>query len=181
MHMSDQDILVLFRQNEIKKGVKGVYAFYPPIRKMVVANSGNKLDAEDLFQEVLVVLMDKVKQESFELKSALSTYLYAIARNLWLKELRSRGKVVAVELEEERIEIEDALDLETEKHYSIAEKALKQLGEKCQQLLVLFYYHRMSFDLIAKKLEFRNDKVAKNQKYRCLEKAKSNFSLLNAN
>ncbi|MHB1278159.1 MAG: RNA polymerase sigma factor [Bacteroidia bacterium] len=175
--MRDQEILKLFRENELKRGIKAVYSSFPSIQKMVLTNSGTKEDAEDLFQEVLLVLIEKTKDENFELKSSLSTFLYAIARNLWLKALRKRGSKASLELDENLASEETDLGLAEEKQ-TWAEAALEQLGEKCRELLVLFYYHRLSFESIAKKLGFRNDKVAKNQKYRCLEKAKANYSLL---
>lgn len=173
--MSDLEILRLFQEKRIGKGVKALYAAYPPIRSMVKSNSGSREDAEDLFQEVLLVVMDKLVQPGFELTASLKTYLYAIALNLWRKELRRRGKPLP------DAEAETEADPQVEENKLIlAEKAIAQLGEKCRQLLVMFYYHRWSFRKIAQKLEFRNDKVAKNQKYRCLEKAKSNYLTLKA-
>lgn len=52
------------------------------------------------------------------------------------------------------------------------EKALTQIGKKCQELLELFYGFGKSMAEIAKKLDFRNEKVAKAQKYKCIQKAK---------
>lgn len=178
--MRDQEIIMLFRENELKRGIKAVYSSFPSIRKMVITNSGTKEDAEDLFQEVLLVLIEKTKEENFELKSSLNTFLYAVARNLWLKALRKRGNKASLELDENLAGVELDLGIDEEKQ-TWAETALEQLGEKCRQLLLLFYYHRLSFESIAKKLDFKNDKVAKNQKYRCLEKAKENYSLLSTN
>lgn len=173
--MTDQEILNLFREASYRKGMKAVYPAYAPIRRMVLINSGSKEDAEDLFQEVLLVWLEKTKDEAFELKAGLKTYLYAVARNLWLKTLREKGK------ESKALAAEtDAQQEHEESRFSLAEEALKQLGEKCRELLVLFYYRRLSFETIAGQLGFSSDKVAKNQKYRCLEKAKENYSLLKA-
>jgi len=175
--MGDKEILELFKSKNLKKGVKAVYTSYPSIRKLVLENSGSKEDAEDLFQEVVLVLMEKTQMSDFQLTSALSSYLYAIARNLWLKELRKRKKMISESFND--LEEEENESSQEEAKRKGAMEAILKLGHKCQQLLILFYYKRYPFDRIAKLLDFRNDKVAKNQKYRCLEKAKSNYLTLN--
>jgi DNA-directed RNA polymerase specialized sigma24 family protein len=54
------------------------------------------------------------------------------------------------------------------------ESAILQLGKQCRELLELFYGLGWNMVDIAKKIGLRNDKVAKAQKYRCLQKAKEN-------
>jgi DNA-directed RNA polymerase specialized sigma24 family protein len=70
---------------------------------------------------------------------------------------------------------EDFEIIETESQFRLAEQAIKQLGEVCKQLLNLFYFEKLDYISIAKSLRFSSDKVAKNQKYRCIEKAKDYF------
>lgn len=53
-----------------------------------------------------------------------------------------------------------------------------KLGQKCKELLELFYFKKLSMKDISKKLGFASEKVAKNQKYRCIEKAKENLKNL---
>jgi hypothetical protein len=55
------------------------------------------------------------------------------------------------------------------------------LGEKCKQILILFYFKKESYKKIATLLDFSDDKIAKNQKYRCLQKAKENYLQLSNN
>lgn len=52
------------------------------------------------------------------------------------------------------------------------EDALLQIGKQCQQILQLFYGLGLNMVDIAKKVGLRNDKVAKAQKYRCINKVK---------
>ncbi len=59
-----------------------------------------------------------------------------------------------------------------EKKYQLAERAFSELGKRCQQLLQLFYQQAMSFKDIAQVMQFSSEKIAKNQKYKCLVKAK---------
>ncbi len=62
-----------------------------------------------------------------------------------------------------------------EKKYRFAERAFSELGERCQQLLLMFYHKKMSFKDIANVMQFKSEKIAKNQKYKCLQKAKGIF------
>jgi DNA-directed RNA polymerase specialized sigma24 family protein len=63
------------------------------------------------------------------------------------------------------------------------EKKLNEIGEQCKELLQLFYVKAWSMEDIAKKIGLRNDKVAKAQKYRCIQKLKDkvqvDFEILN--
>lgn len=173
--MKDTEIIELLKADNIRKSVKGLYAFYPGIRKFITANNGSNEDAEDIFQEVLLLLYQKVRQTDFILTASLKTYAFSIAKNLWYAELRRKGKEVSID--ETLADADTSIQNESERQ-KLAEDAFGLLGEKCKQLLILFYYKKMSLAEIARKLEFSNEHVAKNQKYRCLEKANHNFQTL---
>ncbi|HET6996503.1 MAG TPA: sigma factor, partial [Chitinophagaceae bacterium] len=68
-------------------------------RKIVVSNGGNAQDAEDIFQEALIIVCRKVKDPGFQLTAQLSTYLYSVSRFLWKDELRKRKSFAPVNLE----------------------------------------------------------------------------------
>jgi RNA polymerase sigma factor (sigma-70 family) len=175
MKMSDQEIIEHLLNDRYNKAVKGLYGSYPSARKWIVANSGNKEDAEDIFQEALLVLYKKVKAGGFVLSSSLKTYLTGISRNLWLKELKRKG--IEVPMEKFHGIAEESL-ADGEQQFKVAEMAFNLLGEKCKQLLLLFYFKKKSMGEISRILEFSNEGVTKNQKYRCLEKAKNNYTNL---
>ena len=170
--MTDNDILEHLQNDRYTKAVKGLYNCFPAVRQMVVSNSGNKEDAEDIFQDALLILYKKAKTGEFVLSSSIKTYIVAVAKNLWYAELRRKGKEVITEDFNEPIE---EPMIEQEQHFKRAEMAFNLLGEKCKQLLILFYFRKKSMQEVARTLEFSNEKVAKNQKYRCLEKAKENY------
>ena len=76
-------------QNEDNASFALLYRFYyPAIEAHIIRNSGSQADAEDVFQEAIVVLLQQIRRVDFVLTSSLKTYLFAIARNLWLKRLR---------------------------------------------------------------------------------------------
>src|SRR3712207_199119 len=63
-------------------------AYFPSIAYYIRQNKGNMADAEDIFQEAVIVFLGKIRYGNFRLSSSIKTYLHAIARNFWLKRLR---------------------------------------------------------------------------------------------
>lgn len=176
--MNDKEIIQLLKERRVDAAMKHLYKAWPAVKKQVLNNSGNKQDAEDVFQEALLVLIEKADAEDFELSNGVAAYVFAVAKNIWYAKLRKKGKETATG---ETTDYSEETVTDTEPIYVLSEKAFGMLGEKCKSLLLLFYYHHWSFKKIAERLDFSNEKVAKNQKYRCLEKAKYNYvELLNA-
>ncbi len=172
--MTDTEIVEHLRNNKYSKAVNGLYNSLPSIKKYICANSGTEEDAKDIFQDALVVLYKKVNSTEFVLSASLTTYLNAIAKNLWLTDLRRRKKLPE---DKSSTEIADVVTYE-ETGFTIATTAFNLLGEKCRQLLMLFYFKKKSFKEIAGILAFSDEKIAKNQKYRCIQKAKENYVTL---
>jgi RNA polymerase sigma factor (sigma-70 family) len=169
--MTDNDIIEQLRQRTYTTALKGLYHVFPMVKKYIRANSGSGDDAQDIFQDALVVLCNKVQSADFKLTVPLKHYLMAIVRNCWLQELRNRNKFPPGDSGKEMLEEES----NSEASYYIAKKAFDQLGEKCRQLLLLFYFKKENYKKIALNLAFSDEKVAKNQKYLCLQKAKENY------
>ena len=180
--MKDNQILEFMKSNNLSKASEKLYAYFPVVKKLVLKNSGTKQDAEDIYQEALIILFRKIQDNNFILSSSLNTYLYSVCRYLWSDALKKKNK----SLSSEKMEI-FAADPEIENEYReeldyhLAEKAFQMIGEKCKELLLLFYFKKLSFKQIATQLKFASEMVAKNQKYRCLEKAKDNLKKLKTN
>ena len=172
--MTDTDIIQHLRNDKYARAVTGLYDIFPAVKKYVVHNSGTNDDAKDVFQDALVILYQKMKTGKFVLTVPISTYLHAVVKNLWLQELRKRKKIPIAETDTDVAEdlIEQELGFDT------ASAAFNFLGEKCRQLLILFYFKRNSFREIASLLKFGSEETAKNQKYRCIQKAKENYLIL---
>ncbi len=175
--MNDKELKTIgyLKEGKINLAMKSLYKVFPSIKTYITKNSGSKEDAEDIFQESIFILYEKVQKENMNFNQGIHAYLMTISKNLWYNQLRKIKKGNELNFEPSD-EIED-LELE-DKKYNLSEKAFKSLGEKCQELLLLFYYYKKSMQEIAKKLDFSNEKVAKNQKYKCLEKAKANYLTL---
>jgi RNA polymerase sigma factor (sigma-70 family) len=172
--MTDKEIIDYLRHNQYQKATNGLYNLLAPVKKYISTNNGSADDAKDIFQDALVILYKKANTGDFVLSVPLKTYLLAVVKNLWMQELRRRNKMP---MSESPAEIADTFP-EADNNFNLATSAFNLLGEKCRQLLILFYFKKKSFREIAAALAFGDDKTAKNQKYRCIQKAKENFLTL---
>ncbi|WP_055436408.1 RNA polymerase sigma factor [Lacinutrix algicola] len=168
--MSDQKILELFKNDKRSKAFKELYKLYPRIEKLILSKGGKKSDAQDVFQEALIILNRNLQKSDFKLTASFSTYLYSVSRFVW-KDMQNKFSTQELhDLKDNEVSIFHHV-LE-EKKYRFAESAFRELGERCQELLQRFYFKKMSFKAIAEVMQFKSEKIAKNQKYKCLKKAK---------
>jgi RNA polymerase sigma factor (sigma-70 family) len=146
------------------------------ILKMILANHGDEEDARDIYQETFIVFYEKMKSEDFVLTCSISTYLYSVARNLWLKRLRKLQYEGVIKLKEtmdaEDVEQDVEQHVKKEAFLEQVEKSLNQLGQPCSTILRDFFYNKMSMEEIALKFGYTNADNAKNQKYKCFNRFK---------
>lgn len=147
------------------------------IIKMVKQNSGTEDDALDIFQEGMVAIWVNIKNGKYNLDGGtkLSTYLFSICRNLWLKKIRDSKNTISLEAYSEEHVIETSND-EAE-YYKIKELQhhFQKLGDKCKSILHLFYYQKASVKEIAAQLNYE-EKSAKNEKYRCMQRLREMYN-----
>ena len=135
----------------------------------VLKNGGDKNDAEDIIQETIIVLWQKVNSDSLQLTVKLGTYLLAIAKNKWMAELRKRRKISPQDISENISNGNpSSLDnLVNEEKIEYVRKALEMLQPICKKLLLLYYFEEKNMKEIAKILNLANADVAKSKKYQC--------------
>ena len=176
--MSDQDIVNLIKSKSYHPAMKSLYAYLPVVKKFVLKNNGTRQEGEDIFQEGLVIFCNKAIKPDFVLTCSINTYLYSICKLIWLDELKKKNKSIKndfIELSDEHLLDTVNEDIENDRPLKKAQDAVMKLGDKCKQLLELFYFKKLSMKEIAKVVGFASEKGAKNQKYRCIEKAKENL------
>ena len=152
----DREVLI-----ELYKAHEGMIANH------VYQHSGNEDDVKDLMQDTLVAIWQNVRKPQFELSAKLSTYLFAIAKNLWLKQLDKRKRTKNEDYITGK-EVADSVDPAQRMDYSIVQKALDLLQDKCRNILMMFYFDGFDMDTIAKANGLASASVAKAKKYQCL-------------
>ena len=99
--------------------------------------------------------------------------MFGIANNLWNNQTRKHTPTPNDTIDEH---VQEEIDIDEERNNK-AKKALKALNQKCIEILQLFYYESKTMEEIASHFGFSSAKSARNQKYKCLEKAKQLLSL----
>ncbi len=172
--MTDLEIIAAIRKGKREKPIRQLYKEFPKIRILIVSSGCREVLAKEIFNDSLVLLIEKVSNPEFQLTSKLTTYLYGINRFLLQNVLRKEQKNNREVLWEEALLISDeelSYDFEKEEKMKSMEKILATVSEKCRKIFQLFYYEQRSMDYIAGKLGFSSVNSAKTQKYKCLERA----------
>ncbi len=81
--MNDKKILEFFKTGQRDRAFKQLYSLYPRIEKLVLSKGGEKSDAQDVFQEALIILNRNLEQSNFKLTASFYTYLYSVSRFVW--------------------------------------------------------------------------------------------------
>ena len=170
---SDEEILlgIAKRDNQV---IQFVYTEnFGKINHLIINNNGSEDDAEDIFQEALIILFKRLReQKDFHLSSSFSTYIYSIARLIWLKKLRDPKKMHVTELNQE---MEDYLEFEEpppvqdkDLRMAVYQRNLKLIPEDCQKILTLTAQDVAAKD-IAEKLGFKSDTYVRKRRHFCKE------------
>ena len=174
--VNDNEILSLMRsvqRNQQDKAFSLLYDKYAKnVYSLVTRNSGSAAEAEDLFQDTLIVLHKNLRKDSFELSCKLNTYIYSVARNLWFNKLRKSSKLSSLDdAGEEFVDVADSsLEvLQREEEKGALNELILNLGENCQKVLRYFYFERMKLRAISDELGYANETVAKTKKSKCLK------------
>jgi RNA polymerase sigma factor (sigma-70 family) len=168
---TDAAVLAMLRRGE-EGGLVHLYrACQPAIRSYVLRNSGTLDDADDVLQESVIVLWERIRSGTFEQTARLETFIMAVARNLWLRRLARKRREPAQDPSDTGSLADPAgspvdLLMDEEQTAAIVD-ALNRLGEPCKTLLVLYYYEERSMREIADRMGFANADTAKSKKYQC--------------
>lgn len=175
---SEKELLLGLARND-KKAVETIYKQnYNMVQSMIINNNGTADDARDIFQESMIVLFENAKSGTFELNCLIKTYLYSVARRLWLKRLQVMKKYGGdVENIAETVPVEEEIEAHEQRSmdFQVMEKAMMNLGEPCKSLLEAYYMQKKNMTDIASSFGYTNADNAKNQKYKCLLRLKKLF------
>ncbi|MBD0333465.1 MAG: sigma-70 family RNA polymerase sigma factor [Chitinophagaceae bacterium] len=174
--MTDAEVVAnLERQHDVERTIRFLYqTHFESLGRFVVNNSGSWDDAQDTFQEVIVSFIHLVQQRKFRGEASIKTFLYSLNKNIWLNELKRRGRAMQREKKYQHNTEPENPGINAALEYREAEKelvnVLDQLGESCKRILLLFYYENRSMREIVDVIHYENEQVVRNKKYKCLKK-----------
>ena len=163
----DPDAVLMLR---VKRGDRAAFAelvgkYKQPVINLVYRTLHDEAEAEDLAQNVFLQVYKSAKR--YESRAKFSTWLFTIARNLCLNEIRRRSRHPADSLEEAHAEHEDQPRQQFEDKTNILppdkllhgelakkiEEALADLPENQRTAILLCRQEELSYEEIAKILD----------------------------
>lgn len=182
--MSDTELLAALRNGSEEQAFTQLYRHLPDVMSLVRNHGGSRSEARDLFQDALVILHEKAQDSGFVFSGSLSAYVYGICRNLWLAEIRLKGKARKYEEALLAQPFNDHVATTSEPDeplMQLAERAFAALGDKCRDLLTRFYLRNEPLAAIAQAFGYAGEGAAKTRKYKCLEQAREKYRTLLSN
>lgn len=137
--------------------IQSIYKkFVPKVVSYIRNNSGDNDQAQDVVQEVLIVLFNQCKAKKLQLTCPFDAYFFLLCKRKWLNEIKKSSNK-GVTLDEDKTsnnELTEEMVLETEvfdEKQQLFDAMFQKLGDKCQELLKLSFAIK-SMEEVAEKL-----------------------------
>ncbi|HNW50308.1 MAG TPA: sigma-70 family RNA polymerase sigma factor [Prolixibacteraceae bacterium] len=148
--------------------------YFHKIFSFVTNNKGNSEEANDVFQEAIIVIYRKLKEDNLAIANcSFDTYLFSVCRLLWLKQLQiKREDIVKIEdldIYSEKLIDDDLSDLiKKNERYKLFQDHFQKLGKDCQKILQLFF-KKAPIKQITEIMGYASDSYTKKRKHQCKE------------
>ena len=160
----DPDAVLMLR---VKRGDRAAFAelvekYKQPVMNLVYRTLHDETEAEDLAQNVFLQVYKSARR--YESRAKFSTWLFTIARNLCLNEIRRRSRHPADSLEESHAEHEDQPRQQFEDKSSVAppEKLLHgELAQKIEEALAELPENQRTAILLCRQEELSYEEIAR--------------------
>lgn len=139
------------------------------VKHYIENNTGNEKDAEDVFQDVLITLFDKIRANSLILQCSFHTYLFSVLKVAWLRQLTLKNqKKVSIEdcdnLSNENLGfMDDLIKNERRKMFLLH---FNEISQDCQKIIRLIL-KGYSITEITKVMGYISEQHTKNRRFRC--------------
>jgi len=157
-----------------EEGVQNIYQeLFPKIKKYVLSHSGAEDDAREVMQKALMQITVRARVKDFNITTSFEGYLFITSRNIWLRELKKRSlEVTNYNFSDHHNVIQDIADSAVEQEkWDLFQEKLKNLSDKCRQLLGLFF-KKVSYKQIANELNYATENVVKQSVFKCKARIK---------
>lgn len=183
--LSDDDLVKGIRDHD-NDVLRYIYKkYFEIIRNFIKKNNGNDEDAQDIFQESIIIIFKKIQENSLELTCSFGTFIFSICRLLWLKQLEKRR--IRSEENTDDDDLQEILgtgasNFEYNDEYKLYQEHFSKLPKDCQRVLRLFL-EKVPLKEVAEIMGYKSEQYAKKRKFECKEKLieniKSDLSMRN--
>ena len=168
MIKTEQDYINALLQGDMK-GLDLIYSkFLPSVTRFIMTKGGNAEDAQDIFQDALLILFEKTRKGDFQIEKKFYSYLMVICRNLWGNRLQRKSFREVTLPEQVKLKADDdilSLILKEEEE-KLFWSAFEKLGKDCQKILKLFF-QKVKMEKIKEVMGFGSVGYTKKRKHQC--------------
>jgi RNA polymerase sigma-70 factor (ECF subfamily) len=150
---SDQDLVKEVQNGDVKAFSAIVERYEPKLQRYARKFLFGYEDSADLVQEVFIKAYINIK--SFDLSRSFSPWIYRIAHNEFINEIKKRGREPMSIFDSDTIlphivgkQTADE-DLHKKETREIIEKCLEKINPKYREPLVLYYFEELGYKEIA--------------------------------
>ena len=138
--------------------IQSIYKkFVPKVVSYIRNNSGDEDQAQDVIQEVMILLFNQAKANKLQLTCPFDAYFFLLCKRKWLNELKKvshKGVTIDDNLTSTKEPTEELLAQTEvfEEKQQLFDLMFQKLGDKCQELLKLSFTLK-SMEEVAEKLQ----------------------------
>jgi RNA polymerase sigma factor (sigma-70 family) len=170
MKDNSSSIIECIRSGKNNEALK--YLYKDPLRKVrkfILNNSGTLDDANDVFQDAIIALFHYVKQGKYKEEYDLDGFIFKVAKNAWIDQVRKKQKVIRSSLVGFDVSDDSDFlkDMIQEEQLVTFHKLFNKLEENCKKILSYVVFEKKSMKEVSNLMGLKDDNVAKNQHYRC--------------
>ena len=152
--------------------INQIYKKYvPKVIHYIKSNSGDNDRAQDIVQEILIVLFNQAKANKLQLTCPFDAYFFLLCKRRWLNELKNKTNNTVtitdnfISTNESEQQMIEQTELYNDKQ-QLFDEMFSKIGNKCQELLTMTYTIK-SLEEIAVKLNVTYGYVRK-KKSNCM-------------
>ena len=138
--------------------IQSIYKkFVPKVVSFIRNNSGDEDQAQDVIQEVMILLFNQAKANKLQLTCPFDAYFFLLCKRKWLNELKkvsNKGVTIDDDVTSTKEPTEELLAQTEvfEEKQQLFDLMFQKLGDKCQQVLKLSFTLK-SMEEVAEKLQ----------------------------
>lgn len=138
--------------------IQSIYKkFVPKVVSYIRNNSGDEDQAQDVIQEVMILLFNQAKANKLQLTCPFDAYFFLLCKRKWLNELKktaNKGVTIDDDVTSTNEPTEELLAQTEvfEEKQQLFDLMFQKLGDKCQELLKLSFTLK-SMEEVAEKLQ----------------------------
>jgi RNA polymerase sigma factor (sigma-70 family) len=169
--------LKAFGNNDVenkKKIVEQCHNEFKTISGWIQKNNGTEEDSEDIFNDAVVILLDKIGSETLTLHCQFSTYFFSICKHLWFHECRKRRRMILSDDVGDNYS-DSIYDNSDDEKYELLNEIMDNLDERSKEMFKHILNNR-SYAEITQIMNFKNAQAVADKKKNCIKKIVSELA-----